>query len=101
MKSSIIGLQSALFIPLIISKGLLERITHCAKAGGYPNRYTAQAKDILPELDGEPPEANAVWSCGHNDQLSDAWSGKTAKDQELMQSCLPDEWLIIEAWDES
>ena len=39
-------------------------------ADGYPSRYTAQAKDILPELDGEPPEANAVWSCGPNDQLS-------------------------------
>ncbi len=70
-------------------------------ADGYPSRYTAQAKDILPELAGEPPEANAVWSCGPTDQLSEAWSGKTVKDQKLMQSCLPEEWLIIEAWDES
>ncbi|MCP4973962.1 MAG: hypothetical protein GY914_09895, partial [Prochlorococcus sp.] len=55
---------------------LINKNNAIALAGdGYPSRYTAQAKDILPELDGEPPEANAVWSCGPNDQLSDAWSG--------------------------
>ena len=91
------GIGGLGWIYTLINKNKAIELGGC----GYPSRYTAQAKHILPELAGEPPEANAVWSCGPTDQLSEAWSSKTAKDQELMQGCLPDEWLIIDAWDES
>ena len=45
---------------------------------GYPSRFTATAKHIIPRI-----------------------RGKTTKDPDAMKACRPDEWLLIEVWDES
>ena len=68
---------------------------------GYPMEYTAQARHIIPHIRGEPPEAKAVWSIDPGDKVTEEWCGKTTKDPEAMDACRPDEWLIIQAWDES
>jgi len=68
---------------------------------GYPMEYTARALHIVPHLRGEPPEAKAVWSFDAGDIITEAWAGKTTKDSNAMESCRPDEWLLIQAWDES
>ncbi len=68
---------------------------------GYPMEYTAQASDIIPHIRGEPPGANAVWSIDAGDIISEGWWGKTTKDPEAMDACRLDEWLLIQAWDES
>ncbi len=67
---------------------------------GYPGRYTAQAQHLLQRIK-RPPGANKVWSSGPHDILTDKWEGKTVCDKSVAEACSPDEWLIVEAWDES
>ena len=68
---------------------------------GYPNHYTAQAKYLIHRVVVGPPEANAVWRCGPDDILTSRWAGRTVIDQTAADACAPDEWLLVEAWDES
>lgn len=68
---------------------------------GYPCRYTAAAKYIVPRIIEEPPEAYTIWVCGPNDILTEKWAGKTVIDQAAAAQCPSDEWLLVEAWDES
>jgi hypothetical protein len=69
--------------------------------GGYPSRYTATASHVLPNLLNEPPQANALWVCGPEDVIGSMWAGKTVIDRAAIERCEPEEWLLIEAWDES
>ncbi len=70
--------------------------------GGYPSGFTAQAVHIIPRIREDPPEAKTFWSFDEGDQiLPELWPGKTTKDLEAMNSCRDDEWLFIQAWDES
>ena len=68
---------------------------------GYPNYYTAQAEHIISRVVAEPPLANRVWGAGEHDILMPGWEGKTVIDRSVANDCIPDEWLIIIAWDES
>lgn len=68
---------------------------------GYPNRFKARARHVLPVLLSGPPAAKAVWSVGPEDLLLPGWVGSTTIDKQAMDQCDPDEWLLIEAWDES
>lgn len=71
-----------------------------ARANGYPSVFYAKAVDVVPHLD-VPPEARQVWLSGRNDILTEEWAGETVVDQGTAAACTPDEWLLIEAWDES
>jgi hypothetical protein len=68
---------------------------------GYPTEYTAMATHLLARIREGPPDANAVWSFDPGDVLLPGWLGKTTKDLAAMDACRPDEWLLIQAWDES
>lgn len=68
---------------------------------GYPVRYTALAGCVIPVIENGPPEANAVWVAGAHDTLAPDWYGKTHLDPALIAQCREDEWLMLEAWDES
>ncbi len=68
---------------------------------GYPYRYTARAEHLRPGLLAGPPCANEMWVCGPDDILTSKWKGQTTKDLEELAKCRPDEWLLIEVWDES
>ena len=68
---------------------------------GYPFEYTATAKDIIPRIIGTPPSANLTSVCQAGDIVPDKWEGKTVVDHALAAACGPDEWLLVEAWDES
>ena len=68
---------------------------------GYPVRFTAMAKHIIPRLRGEPPQARDSWAVDPGDVILPGWLGKTTKDSEAMGACRLDEWLLLEAWDES
>lgn len=76
---------------------------------GYPRRFTARAGAILPTVLGGPPEANERWVAGAHDRFiaepSDAlgtgWLGATTVDRDQAATCTPDEWLVVEVWDES
>ena len=68
---------------------------------GYPCRYTATARDLIPRIIDGPPGARSVWASGEKDILTDTWAGRTVIDHAEFAACRPDEWLLIEAWDES
>ncbi len=68
---------------------------------GYPVEYTAQASEIIPHLREEPPGAKAAWSTDAGDILLPWWDGRTSRDREAIDACRPDEWLLMQAWDES
>jgi hypothetical protein len=65
---------------------------------GYPYRYTAIAKYIIPRIrDDQPPQAKPFWTFDKGDIITPRWHGKTTKDAGAMDACHPDEWLLIEA----
>lgn len=68
---------------------------------GYPLRYTANAKNLTPIIMDGPPLAKETWSSDDGDVLLENWEGKTVLDKPEIEKCNPDEWLIIEAFDES
>lgn len=69
--------------------------------GGYPLQYTAMAGDLRNQITEGPPCARDVWCYDPGDILSPGWQGKTTTDPVTLGACRPDEWLLIEAWDES
>ena len=68
---------------------------------GYPFRYTATAEYLIPHFVNGVPEARERWSFEVTDIIMEGWEGKTAIDQTAIAACQPDEWLLVEAWDES
>lgn len=68
---------------------------------GYPHRYRASARDVLPVLRGGPPGAKRTWSADPWDILLPGWEGATRIDHPALDECPAEEWLLIEAWDES
>lgn len=68
---------------------------------GYPCRYTATAENLIPWIIDKPPGARETWVCEAHDILLERWEGKTVIDRAEAAACRPDEWLLIEAWDES
>lgn len=68
---------------------------------GYPCRYTATAAHLIPGFIDGPQGARDTWACGESDILTEKWDGKTVIDRVATAACRPDEWLLVEAWDES
>ena len=68
---------------------------------GYPNRYTATAEFLIPRILDSPPLANRVWSRDESDVVLPEWEGRTVIDVEKAKACPSNEWLLVEAWDES
>lgn len=81
---------------------------------GYPSRYTATAKNLIPSIQAGPPHARGQWTHGDGDVLVDSsgrrldWfdpavitARRTRINPAVIAECSPDEWLIVEAWDES
>jgi hypothetical protein len=89
--------------------GGLDWVDELVKAGravylggnGYPLWYTATAENLIPRIEDGPPEAHQAWVYGEHDILTDKWEGKTVVDHDTSAACRPDEWLLVEAWDES
>lgn len=68
---------------------------------GYPNRYAARARILRDIPRNGPPNARATWATEPNDVLLEHWKGKTTVYEADLEACDPDEWLMIEMWDES
>jgi hypothetical protein len=89
--------------------GGLEWLEDLVKAGnavdlggtGYPLRYTATARYLVPRLLDGPPEAHETWVLRVGESAVGARAGRTVIDHDVVTACRPDEWLIVEAWDES
>jgi len=68
---------------------------------GYPAWYTAQAEHLIPRITAGPPAEQNPWLSEPTDIHLDGWIGKTVIDHVAAADCLPNEWLLIEAFDES
>lgn len=68
---------------------------------GYPLRFTLKAKTFLPYLTNGLPGARETWLREPGDIVTEKWKGKTTVQENVLDACGPDEWLMIEAWDES
>lgn len=84
----------------------IQELVHKGQAihlggNGYPLRYTVTKKYFVPIIKDGPPLAKKVWSSDEGDILLEKWEGKTVLDKPEIEKCKPDEWLIIEAFDES
>jgi hypothetical protein len=47
------------------------------------------------------PDERPTWGFDAGDILMDGWLGRTTIDAETLAQCDPDEWLLVDAWDES
>ncbi|HMG86731.1 MAG TPA: hypothetical protein VK574_13455 [Terracidiphilus sp.] len=89
--------------------GGLDWLNELVKAGkavdlggnGYPCRYTAPAQHLMSAIADSPPMARDNWLSGAGDLITNKWEGKTVVDGDAVTICRPDEWLLVEAWDES
>jgi len=70
---------------------------------GYPSWFTAPAEHLIPRIEGGSLRANEDWVIGEGSYIADPklWVGKTQIEPEAVKQCRPDEWLLIEIWDES
>jgi hypothetical protein len=68
---------------------------------GYPYRYTAPAEHLFPYFIQNRPRANEYWLLGAGDVVTDKYEGKTVIDSDAASECRPEEWLLVEVWDES
>ena len=91
------GLAGLTWLDELVKKG------HAIDLGGngYPSEYSAKASHIIPRLLDRPPLAKSVWTRDAGDIITPKWLGKTTTYSETIDACRYDEWLIVQAWDES
>jgi len=66
---------------------------------GYPAEFAVRAGDAIPTLLAGAPLARIGAIAGAGDTL--APDGRTVLASDVIGACRPDEWLIVQAWDES
>lgn len=69
--------------------------------GGYPNRYAAVARDVLPLITGGPPSHTGPTIFGDDYIMPGNWTGNATIYDAEIAACPPDQVLTIEAWDQS
>jgi hypothetical protein len=69
--------------------------------GGYPDLLTTTAAHLLPRILEGPPEAKSPWASSPPDLITDNWEGRTLLNHAALEDCRPDEWLLVEIFDES
>ena len=103
---SVAGVRLAVWQTELEGLNWIEELVKAGKVislggDGYPCRYTATAENLISQIIDEPPMAKGVWACGGNDIITEQWEGQTEINRTIAAACQPDEWLLIEAWDES
>jgi hypothetical protein len=78
-------------------EGLADQLSR----DGYPNRFTAIARDVLPLIAGGPPAHNGPEIIGDDYVMPGNWTGKVTLHHDKIAACPPDQMLTIEAWDQS
>ncbi|PRC94733.1 hypothetical protein [Solimicrobium silvestre] len=68
---------------------------------GYPNRYTAVAGDILPNISNGPPRHDGQTIIGDDYVMPGKWTGNVKIRRDKIAACPPDQILTIDVWDQS
>lgn len=76
-----------------------ERRAVALGGDGYPVEFAARAGDVIPVILAGPPLARVGVVAGVGEIL--APDGRTASAPDVIAACRPDEWLLVQAWDES
>jgi hypothetical protein len=69
--------------------------------GGYPETYVIHCRDLMAFIEKGLPHERPVWPSDPGDILGERWLGRTTINRDTLARCDPDEWLLVEAWDES
>lgn len=77
--------------------GLADQLSY----DGYPNRFVAIARDVLPLIEGGPPAHSGPEIIGDDYVMPGNWTGKLTLHHDKIAACPPDQILTIEAWDQS
>lgn len=80
------------WIENLVEEGKATQLSH----GGYPDRYTAFARDVLPLIDGGPPAHKGPTIFGDDYVMPGDWTGNVMIDREKITACLPDQILTID-----
>lgn len=91
------GISGLSWIDTLVEQGLAI----CLGGNGYPTEYTARWEHVKNTILNGPPHANQTWRHDPGDVLTEKWLGKTTVYHEALSGCDPEEWVVIQAWDES
>jgi hypothetical protein len=92
------GIGGISWLDELAQGGHALKTSHC----GYPESYVIRAGAFKRQREEGLPDEKASWTFGHGDVVDfDLWVGKTAIDLETLRRVPDDEWLLVEAWDES
>ena len=82
---------------------LADRRAWTIRADGYPNLYAARAADVVEAMVSSSgmDERDAFRTPGHPGSGSAGWGPLTSRVLSLSTVVGPQQWLLIEAWDES
>ena len=68
---------------------------------GYPSRYIAKARLVLPLIENGPPRHSGPAVVGDDYVLPPNWKGSFQLHEDRVAQCVPDQILTIDAWDQS
>jgi len=68
---------------------------------GYPNYYTAKAKDILPLITKDLPQYNGFFVIGEDFLLNGKKNWDIKLDKPRLATITPNKLLYVETWDSS
>ena len=97
------GLNGIRWIENLVKEAKATRLSR----GGYPNRYTARAGDVLQLLSSGAikPPTGGPWVFGIDEgeeyALPPGWIGRVEVHADRIADCDPDCVLTIDAWDQS
>ena len=91
------GFKGLEWIDALVEAGLAIHLG----GGGYPKTYTVQAGHLIPTVVNGPPEIRTAFSRGQDNAITSQPEGKPSIDHDVADDCRPEEWLIVEAWDQS
>jgi len=79
----------------LVQKGKATKLSH----NGYPCRYVATARDVLPLIVNGPPAHSGPTIIGDDYVTPGGWIGSIEFNSEKIAACAPDQILTIDAWD--
>lgn len=90
-----VGLYGLTWLEELVKEGKADKILH----NGYPMRYRALAKDVLPLIAEGPPPYKPFNIIGDDYISTGSWVAELEMDKEKIEQCPPDFLLTIDAWD--
>jgi hypothetical protein len=91
------GLDGVDWLTQLVANGRALSTTR----SGYPDTYTIPCRDFITRLDEGLPGEHATWVASPHDIIVGSGPRQTTIDTETLALCDPNEWLLVEAWDES